>query len=942
MEQMHSLLNRQLKRYYGREGAIAKERQGFIEAVNNAYCQSDTDRSMLERSLELSSQELLQANSELRAIFQALPDLFLLLDNEGTILDLKGGTTTDLYIPLEKFLGKRIHDVPLDKVGNKFLEAIHQARETKSIVTVEYSIGIQDQENFYEARLLPLPKNHIIAIVRNITERTRAEHEVQNLQRYNRGLIESSLDPLVTFDQKGIILDVNEATIRATGRTREELIGTPFADYFTHPEKAYRGAMLVFEAGGVRDYELVMKARDGTEVIVAYNASVYRDQTGQVVGAFAAARDITSLKCAEAELRRERDRVKESIQKKISLLSERAKLIAKLEKANIQLRELDRLKTAFLANMSHELRTPMNAIIGYTDLLVDGIDGPVNEEQEKSLKKIAANSRYLLQLINDLLDISKIESGKIKLETKEFDLKWLIESVIPTFEPLLKEKDLTVTDNIDEGVPLVYGDEDAIKQILINLLSNAVKCTYKGGITITARPSERGIEPGEPPIFAEVCVEDSGIGIKEEDLGTIFDKFVQVDLSTVRQYEGTGLGLSIARGLVALHKGMMWATSKYGEGSKFYFTIPLGKEILEKPGEPVIEPRVAEGLADYFGKPVETFLKEPHYAGKPIRCWEYVRCGHPSCPAYGIKETRCWLILGTHCAEMKIAAYPEKVDFCKGCEVIEGLVLKAAEEEYKPVEAESPKRKEAAKKTVLAIDDNPEDIDIIRKYLGEEYRVVGLLSGEKAVEKAKEVNPLAITLDILMPKKDGWEVLRELKDTPETQDVPVIILSIVDDKRLGFTLGATEYIVKPVGKEVLLKKLRNFEKRGKIKRVLVVDNEPETVRLIGHVLKEAEYQVATAYNSEDAIKCVEDFRPDLVVLNLTMPEVSGFDVIEYLKTGEDVKDIPLIVLTHKDLTEKEIDDLNHRIQAILNKAVLTKEDLLKELKDTISKVSQVQ
>jgi len=210
------------------------------------------------------------------------------------------------------------------------------------------------------------------------------------------------------------------------------------------------------------------------------------------------------------------------------------------------------------------------------------------------------------------------------------------------------------------------------------------------------------------------------------------------------------------------------------------------------------------------------------------------------------------------------------------------------------------------------------------------------------VGKAKEVNPLAITLDILMPTKDGWEVLRELKETPETQDIPVIILSIVDDKRMGFSLGATEYIVKPVGKQALLRKLRNLEKLGKIKRVLVVDNDPETVRLIGNVLKEAEYQVTTAYNSKDAIKSIQDFRPNLVVLNLTMPEVSGFDVIEYLKTGEGVKDIPLIVLTHKDLTEKEIDDLNDRIEAILNKGVLTKEDLLKELKDTINKVSKVQ
>jgi len=631
-------------------------------------------------------------------------------------------------------------------------------------------------------------------------------------------------------------------------------------------------------------------------------------------------------------------KLEEEIMRKTTLLNERTRLIVLLERANRELRELDKMKSAFLANMSHELRTPMNAIIGYTDLLIDRLDGPINEEQEKSLKKIAANSRHLLQLINDVLDISKIESGKLKLGLKEIDLKWLIESVIPTFEPLIRQKGLTLTVTIDEGLPLVYGDEDRIRQVLINLLSNAVKFTHKGGITITAEPSERGIKPGEQPIFAEVCVEDTGIGIKEDDLGRIFDKFVQVDLTAVREYEGTGLGLSIARGLVALHKGMIWATSKYGEGSKFCFTITLKKEILERPAEPVVETRVAEALADYFGRPAETLLKEPEYAGKPIRCWEYVKCGQPSCPAYGSKEKRCWLILGTHCAGMKIAAYPEKVDFCKGCELIESLILKP-EEEYEPVEAELP-QEEVAKKTVLAIDDNPEAIDIIRKYLGEEYRVVGILSGEKAVEKAKEINPLAITLDILMPKKDGWQVLRELKDAPETQDIPVIILSIVKDEKMGFSLGAAEYIVKPVEKQVLLRKLRSLEKMTKIRRVLVVDNEPETVRLIGNVLEEAGYQVTTAYNSEDAIKSIQDVRPDLIVLNLTMPEVSGLDVIEYLKTGVGVKKIPLIILTHKDITEKEIDELNGRIHGILNKGVLTKEDLLKEIKETISKVSK--
>ena len=271
-----------------------------------------------------------------------------------------------------------------------------------------------------------------------------------------------------------------------------------------------------------------------------------------------------------------------------NLVTERTKFIGQLERDKRELKELDKLKSAFLANVSHELRTPMNAIIGYSELLIDRVDGPINEEQEKNLKKVSANARHLLQLINNVLDISKIESGKIELQIKDIDLKQLIESIIPTFEPMIKQKRLTLAINLDQNLSPVYGDEDKIKQVFINLLSNAVKFTRQGRITIIAGPSERGIKPGESPLFAEICVEDTGIGIKDEDLVKIFDKFTQVDISTTRQYEGTGLGLSTARGLVALHKGVMWVKSKYGEGSRFCFTLPLKKDVLEKPAEPLI------------------------------------------------------------------------------------------------------------------------------------------------------------------------------------------------------------------------------------------------------------------------------------------------------------------------------------------------------------------
>ncbi len=632
-------------------------------------------------------------------------------------------------------------------------------------------------------------------------------------------------------------------------------------------------------------------------------------------------------------------KLEREVTRKTNLLNERTELLTLLERANRELRELDKLKSTFLANMSHELRTPMNAIIGYTDLLIDGVDGPINEEQEKSLHKVVSNAKHLLQLINDVLDISKIESGKIELHPREIDLKWVTESVLPTFEPMIRQKGLSIRLDFHENLPLVFADEDKVAQILINLLSNAVKFTHEGGIAIMARPSDKGIKSGDTPRFVEVCVEDTGIGIREEDIAKLFDKFSQLDVSSTRQYEGTGLGLSIARGLVVLHKGVIWVTSEYGSGSRFCFTLPVDKSVLKKSAEPSLETSMAEGLSSYFGTAEGIFLKEPRYAGNLVKCWEYFHCGQTSCPAHGTKESRCWMITATHCKGTKVASYPEKIDFCKGCELIERLLIETDElYEINRVSTGTEERvSEALKKNVLAVDDNPEAVEIIRKYLGKDYHVVGLISSENVVKKALEIRPVAITLDIMMPVKDGWQVLRELKNTPETQDIPVIILSIIDEKQLGFSLGAAEYIVKPIEKDVLLRKLKNLEKMTKIRRILVVDNEQDAVKLIGTMLEEAGYQVMEAYTSQEAIDTMKESRPDLMVLSLTMPVVSGVDVIEYMKTDDEARNIPLIVVTHKDLTERQISELNGRIRGILNRATLTTEGLLKEIKETISK-----
>jgi len=631
------------------------------------------------------------------------------------------------------------------------------------------------------------------------------------------------------------------------------------------------------------------------------------------------------------EVAKSKMELEKELTRRARLLEERDELVALLQKANKQLKELDTLKSAFIANMSHELRTPMNAIIGYTDLLLDEIDGPLNEDQKASLKKVAANARHLLQLINDVLDISKIESGKIELRLKEVDLREIIEGIMVTFEPLIIKKGLTFSLSIESGAEKLYVDEDKTKQILINLISNAVKFTHQGGITITAKVSERGKDKDGNPQFIEIAVTDTGIGIKKEDLDKIFDKFAQADVSTTRQYEGTGLGLSIVRGLTALHKGMVWAESEVGKGSTFYVLLPFKKEVFDNPN-PVIEEKMAEALAQYFEVPKEVFLQEPSYEGKMIRCWDYTQCGHVNCPEYGAPEKRCWLVLGIHCKGMKMASYPEKVEACKICEVVRDLVL-----HREPTIAEISQLSEK-QKVVLAIDDNPDSIDLIRKYLEKDYKVMGVFNSEEAVNKAKEIKPVAITLDIMMPKKDGWQVLKELKENEETKDIPVIIVSIIDNKTLAFSLGATDYFVKPLDGHKLLRKIRNIEAYKPIKNVLILERDEKTSNELLRIFKESGYEIFATPNSKEAKQIVKIHKPDLLIVNITDPENTAFDFIDFIKTSSELKDIPIIALTNKELSDKEKEALNGRIKDIINKALFSEEELVKELKNSLNKL----
>jgi len=621
--------------------------------------------------------------------------------------------------------------------------------------------------------------------------------------------------------------------------------------------------------------------------------------------------------------------LEQEVDRRTVLLREQTVL---LERANRELRELDKLKSAFLANMSHELRTPMNSIIGYTDLLLDRLDGEINEEQEKSLEKVHNNARHLLQLINDILDMAKIESGKIELDPKSIDIKALTESVATIFEPTIAKKGLALVRDFAADLDRVYIDEDKVRQIFINLLSNAVKFTEQGAITIQIRPSL------EAERFVQICIKDSGIGIREEDMKKLFDKFSQIDGSTIRSYEGTGLGLCIARGLVVLHKGKIWVESTFGQGSSFCFILPTDRKILENQAEPIVDTTLADRLATDLNASPQIFNQVANFGGKPIRCREFFHCGQTSCPAYSNMDLRCWLIQGTHCQGEKIAFGAEKTAYCLKCEIIERLLL--ADEENKAVAVMDFPRADniGSQKRVMVIDDNPEMIELVRKYAGDEFQIVGLLSGHDAVRMAMELKPVVITLDIMMPGKDGWQVLHELKQNPATQDIPVVILSIVDNKKLGFSLGAAEYLVKPIDKNLLLRKLKSLERmQSEIKKILVVDNDRHALDTICRFLDETGYEICCAQNQAEAAEALACQPPDLIVFNPFMPAPEGIGLIEQIKTDPRTMRIPLILITQQQLAADALEKLNGRIQAILDKGLLNEEELLKGLVETIKK-----
>jgi len=511
---------------------------------------------------------------------------------------------------------------------------------------------------------------------------------------------------------------------------------------------------------------------------------------------------------------------------------DRLDLITQLGQANAALVEANRHKTAFLANMSHELRTPLNAIIGFSELLTDARDGQFDEATRKRfMMQVLSSGKHLLGLINDILDLSKVEAGQMDLRLQQVSVAEAVDQVAKTVEPLITKKNIRLEVDVEAGGE-VLADAGKLKQMLLNLVSNAIKFTPdRGTVTLTAQRIEQAVE---------ISVADTGIGIAESDQKRIFEEFHQIDHGPDRKHEGTGLGLALTKRFAMLHGGTVRVASRLNNGSVFTLTLPAHPQTQQ--------------------------------AGQPV-------------PAAAVSGP-----------------------------------------------AKGP--------LVLVVEDDPGAAELLTRQLNAAgYRVQVARTGTEALARARELQPAAITLDIILPEVDGWEVLTRLKSEDATSSIPVVVVSVVDNPDLGVALGAIDYFVKPVdGKELVGRLTRFGIKRPSGEhpiRVLVVDDEPANRSWLTEALGPAGFSVVPAAGGREAIEIARSQKPDLVLLDLMMPEVSGFDVVEALRADESTRETPIMVLTATNLTDADKRLLNGRVSQVLSRGSMGASDIIGLLKRVV-------
>jgi signal transduction histidine kinase/CheY-like chemotaxis protein len=531
-------------------------------------------------------------------------------------------------------------------------------------------------------------------------------------------------------------------------------------------------------------------------------------------------------KLSEVTLKQEQEKQQLVKEQNLTLEKQVKHRTSQLEEARDASETANKAKSTFLANMSHELRTPLNAILGYSEMLQEEAEDLGHKEYLPDLSKINSSGKHLLGLINDILDLSKIESGRMTLYLEDIQLRQLVEDVSETVKPLVAKNQNILTVDLPDGNELIHADITKLRQTLFNLLSNAAKFTEKGKINLGV--SIKCEEGKKQVLFA---VKDEGIGLSKDQIARLFQPFSQADESTTRKYGGTGLGLAISRKFCQLMGGELTVQSEPGKGSVFTAALPV---------------RV-----------------------KNQAVWDHPQNGG-----------------------------------------IEGNFA-----------------------DVLVIDDDAHVRDLIKRNLSKErVQVAVAMSGDQGIEMARKLKPSVITLDIMMPNRDGWSVLNELKADPELRDIPIVLVTMVDDRETGFALGAADYIVKPINWENLTSIVKRFAEEITDHTVLVIEDDSKTREIMNRTMVKAGWKVSEASNGKDALVKLERGLPGLVLLDLMMPEMDGFEFMHEFRSRPDAADIPVIVVTAKDLTDSDREALSGKVTQILQKGSYRTEELIGEVK----------
>jgi len=665
----------------------------------------------------------------------------------------------------------------------------------------------------------------------NTIERRHTEEVLRQTEAKYRSIFENAAEGICQTTPDGRYISANPALARILGYdSPEELIET-LADIgrqlYVRPDRRDEFIAAMAARGSVSGFESQVYRQDGTTIWISENARAVFDGVGQLVCYEGTVEDITEGKRAAEAL-------------------ERAKEVA--EMAN-------RAKSSFLANMSHELRTPLNAIIGYSEILSEEAEELGYEDLVPDLNRICTAGRNLLTLINDILDISKIEAGRMDLYLEPFEISSLVESVLATAQPLVKKNHNLLTVECADDIGTMTADVTKVRQILLNLLSNAAKFTTDGTIELRVRRSG-----DSRSATVQFCVRDTGIGMSLEQQAQLFQPFTQGDASTTRRYGGTGLGLAISQRFCEMMGGHIRVESELGVGSTFTATLPAGVE------------SGSEAIGD-------------------------------------------GALTASEAAEVGREA--------------------GGEEDVGP---------EPTSGIVLVIDDDPVSRDLIARTLVHGgFQVETAASGERGLELARQWRPDVITLDIMMPSLDGWAVLSTLKADPELADIPVVVLSFVENKSRGFTLGASDYLLKPVDGQRLVTLLNRYRRppdRSTLPsspgRILVVDDDVATREMLKGVLEAEGWQIDEAEDGAAALERLRGDIPNLMLLDLILPNMDGFELIHELRQMPASGNLPIVVITAVELTPAERSRLKGCVEQILQKGSYSRENLLGDIHAIVS------